>query len=699
MPPAALHPMPIPADETIRARSVTLVSMALSKEADTGPMPVARPGSGPLLALLQAIRQAGLTPALSVFLLALMVGPVVMYLALVNHAEREALKDARAFSSVISVVRSYYASSVAGRILAGGGHTSLSERYKELPGAVPIPATLSIELGEKIRAESVDQSLQFSFLSDAPFKRRARPPLSDFQTEALRAFRRQDTAEYWRVEDDDGTARLRLALPVRMEAGCVACHNAHPDSPVRNWKVGDVRGIQEVTVDLAILEQADQSGFLAAYMLFFLGSGLAAVRESRRNNARLRRANEDLEASKQQAERREAKLQETVAELGTKTTVIERAPFGVLLAEPGGAGLRFSYVNPAFCRQTGYHLQELVGTGLSLLYGPETTDASMAALSQAVAGTQTTELEMALHRRDGSALWTRLLLFPTFDEWQQLQHYVACVTDVSEIRRAQEEHQRLAGELHESMKLESLGLTIAGIAHDLNTPIGVAITASSHLEQQAREFATRASEGTPTAEELQRLASRLERSVELVRNNLNKAAVLVRSFKQTTADATRLEWREVNLKSFLDTILVSVSPLMRRARCEVVVDCPEQLALRTEPGSLGRALTNLLVNATIHAFEGREDRRVHLDVSRADGYVRITCADNGVGMSEEAITKAFTPFFTTRRGSGGSGLGLFSARRTVEHMLGGKLTMQSAQGAGTVFHIDLPIRTDEHAGH
>jgi signal transduction histidine kinase len=227
----------------------------------------------------------------------------------------------------------------------------------------------------------------------------------------------------------------------------------------------------------------------------------------------------------------------------------------------------------------------------------------------------------------------------------------------------------------------------------------VAITASSHLEQQAREFATRASEGRPTAEELQRLASRLERSVELVRNNLNKAAVLVRSFKQTTADATRLEWREVNLKSFLDTILVSVSPLMRRARCEVVVDCPEQLALRTEPGSLGRALTNLLINATIHAFEGREDRRVRLDVSRADGYVRITCADNGVGMSEEAITKAFTPFFTTRRGSGGSGLGLFSARRTVEHMLGGKLTMESALGAGTVFHIDLPIRTDEHAGH
>ena len=614
-----------------------------------------------------------------------------MYLALVRHAESEALKDARAFSSVISIVRSYYASNVSARILAGHGNVVLTERYKEFPGGVPIPATLSIELGEKIRAESVDQSLQFYFVSDAPFLRRARPPLSDFQGEALKAFRRQDSAsEYWRVEDDSNPPRLRLALPVRMEAGCVACHNAHPDSPVRNWKVGDVRGIQEVAVDLAILEQADQSGFLAGYMLLFMGSGLAALRESRRNNARLRRVNEDLEASQRQAEQREAMLKQTVAELGTKTTVIERAPFGVLLAEPGGTGLRFSYVNPAFCQQTGFLPEELVGSGMPLLFGPQTAEASMTALRAAVDGVQTTELEMVLHRRDGSPLWTRVLLFPTYDDQQQLQHYVACVSDISEIRRAEDERQRLAGELHESMKLESLGLTIAGIAHDLNTPIGVAITASSHLEQVARQFTASAAKAPPTPEDLQRFASRLERSVELVRNNLNKAAVLVRSFKQTTADATRVEWSKVVLKSFLDTILVSVSPLMRRARCEVTVVCPEQLSLRTEPGSLGRALTNLLINATIHAFEGREDRRVRIEVSQTETGIRITCADNGTGMSEEAVSKAFTPFFTTKRSHGGSGLGLFSSRRTVEQVLGGKLTMETAQGLGTAFHIDLP---------
>lgn len=656
-------------------------------------------GTGGLNRLWQVIRRTGLTPTLTVFFLALMAGPIVMYVALVHHAEREALKDARAFSSVISIVRSYYATNVSARILAANGHVTLSERYSEIPGGVPIPATLSIELGDKIRAEAVERSLQFSFVSDAPFLRRPRPPLSEFQGEALKAFRRQDSAaEYWRVEDNGIASSLRFALPVRMEAGCVACHNAHPDSPVRNWKVGDVRGIQEVTVDLAILEQADQSGFLGAYMLFFFGSGLFALHKSRSNNFRLQRVNQDLQASYRQAEQRESVLKATVAELGTKTTLIERAPFGILLAEPGDMGLRFSYVNPAFCQQTGFVPEELVGAGLALLFGPQTGEASMVALLEAVEGTQTTELEMTLHRRDGSPLWTRMLLFPTFDAQQRLQHYVACVNDISEIRRADEDRQRLAGELHESMKLESLGLTIAGIAHDLNTPIGVAITASSHLEQVTRKFVTLSRETPPSAEEVQRFASRLDRSVELVRNNLNKAAVLVRSFKQTTADATRMEWRNVILKSFLDTILVSVSPLMRRARCEVSVSCPEHIVLHTEPGSLGRALTNLLLNATIHAFEGREDRRVRIDVKRADGCIRISCADNGVGMSEEAVTRAFTPFFTTKRSSGGSGLGLFSSRRAVEQVLGGKLTMESTLGAGTIFHIDLPIESDDTHG-
>ena len=641
----------------------------------------------------------GLSPALLVFLLVLAGGPFVMYAALLHHAENEALKDAKAFSSVIQTIRSYYATNVSGRILANHGQVTLSERYKDIPGGVPIPATLSIELGERIRSDSVDKSLQFSFVSDAPFLRRSRAPLNEFQAEALKAFRKEvSVSEHYRVEAESqaGPARLRLAIPVRMEAGCVACHNGHPDSPVRDWKVGDVRGIQEVSVNLGVLEQADQSAFLAAYLLLFFATGVTAILEARGNNRRLKTVNDDLAQAQQESAWREERLNDTVAELGTKTTVIERAPFGVILAELGPSGLRFSYANPNFCAQSGYSAHELLGAPLALILGPMSQVPALEALHKAIESSQTAELELILHRRDGSPLWTRVLLFPTFDDQQRLQRYVLCVNDITEVRRAEEERQRLAGELHETMKLESLGLTIAGIAHDLNTPIGVAITASSHLEQLGTRFKDAAQQAAPSAAEVEQFTSRMVRSTELIRNNLNKAAVLVRSFKQTTADASRTEWRTIALRPFLDSILLSVSPIMRRARCEVSITCPDQLSLHTEPGSLGSALTNLLINATIHAFEGRDERRISLVVSASPQGVRISCADNGVGMSEEAVSKAFTPFFTTKRNSGGSGLGLFSSRRTVEQVLNGKLTMETIQGEGTTFHLDLPIKEASH---
>ena len=133
-----------------------------------------------------------------------------------------------------------------------------------------------------------------------------------------------------------------------------------------------------------------------------------------------------------------------------------------------------------------------------------------------------------------------------------------------------------------------------------------------------------------------------------------------------------------------------MSPVMRRAQCAVEVVCPNKVLIHTEPGALSQALTNLMVNATLHAFDDRTDRRLRLEVSDSEEAVKIVVADNGLGMSEEATVKAFTPFFTTKRGSGGSGLGLFSSRRAIETVLGGTLTMQSTPERGTAFNIQLP---------
>lgn len=642
----------------------------------------------------------GLGPVMWLLIAEFVALPFVLFWTLQFHTEQESLREARAIGSVISVVRSYYAKNVVGPVLARHGDVLVTERFRGVDGAIPIPATLSIELGEAIREANGGRGYSFRFLSDLPFRNRSRAPLDEFESDALRHFRRDpsaaDTAaqeEFVRVDAlDGGASSLRMAVPVRMEAGCVACHNAHPDSPARGWKVGDVRGIQVVSVALDHEGQLSDSLPLGGFLLLFGGTGLFALGEHRRAVRQLRRLNREIEDSREALLEKSERLEASVRDLGTKTTVLDRAPFGILVLDPGLPDAPLAYVNEAFCRDTGFAAAEVLGRHPRFLFGPETSPDDSAAIEQAIRDRGALDREAVVHRRDAKPRAMRWLVFPSYGPEGDLLSVVVCLTDVTDRRAAEEERMRLLSELQESTKLESLGLTIAGIAHDLNTPIGIAVTASTHVAQSAGRLAEALAAQPAEVEAARRLAGKIDRAAGMVSSNLAKAAKLVQGFKQTSADATRREWRVVNLANFLDSLLVTLSPVMRRARCRVNLSCDAGLDLYTEPGALSQAITNLMVNATLHAFDGRDDRRLDIDVTRSEDAVEIRIADNGNGMSEEAAIKAFTPFFTTRRATGGSGLGLFSSRRAVEQVLGGQLVFTTRRGAGTVFRIRVPHR-------
>lgn len=643
--------------------------------------------------LLSRLTSAGLTWTLGVFLVLLIGLPFVIYYSLYEHAEDESLRLARSFSSTISTFRSYYTKNVAARVIEGHGQIVLTERYKDYKGGIPIPATLSIELGEILREkseQSTDGAFSFAFVSDLPFSKRDRRPLDSFQEDALRKFRQgAQASEYWAIESDDLRATmLRLAVPVRMEAGCVACHNGHPDSPLKTWKVGDVRGIQDVSVGLSVGDQGKSSLFLGVYLLIFLGSGGLAFREAIRSNATLEKMYENKVVSEAELNQKKEELERNITELAVKTAVIDKAPFGIAIADFLDNDLILGYANSTFSGVTEYSSEELVGRSFRLFQGEKTDEGQLNKLKESLINRKTIELDLEIHKRSGLTSWVRALFFPTYDQAGQFQHFIITVTDISELKSSEEEKLRLAGELQESLKLESLGLTIAGIAHDLNTPIGISITASSHLKACLDELKSelKNSDNARLKESLEDL----EDASGLINTNLNKAAGLVASFKKTSADATRTEWQETNLRAFFDTLVVSLSPITKRAGCAVAIKCPSGLSIVTEPGSLSQVVMNLIVNATIHAFGPGPDRRIDIAAEENDQKVLVTIADNGIGMSDDVIAKVFTPFFTTKRSSGGSGLGLFSAKRTAESVLGGRLTFKSEVGKGTVFTLELP---------
>lgn len=386
-------------------------------------------------------------------------------------------------------------------------------------------------------------------------------------------------------------------------------------------------------------------------------------------------------------------LEHSVRELSYQSTVIDKAPFGILLTDPRAPDNPVRYFNEAFSRLMGYPASDVLGRNPRIFFGEDADPRAVEAVDRALAEHRATETELWNRSHDGNAHLMRWLVFPCYSGDGELLSDVIFLNDVTDIRATEAERERLAAELQESNKLQFLSLTIAGMSHDLNTPIGVGVTAASHMRRTVDRLLASLENDPGNLDAIRSLGTKIRDSSEIIGRNLEKAGQLVQGFKRTSANATRNEWVTVNLASLLESLVVTVSPLLHRAQCKAALECPANLKLYTEPGSVSQAITNLLLNATLHAFDGRDDRRIRLVAEDAGSEVLITVADNGNGMTEEARVKAFTPFFTTKRASGGSGLGLFSCRRVVEEVLGGKVTLSTGRGEGTVFVITLPKRS------
>jgi class 3 adenylate cyclase len=239
------------------------------------------------------VRSSALTGFLiAVLLLAL---PVAVWLDLTNLAEVALRRQATDLNSVVSSVRSYYASNVVGRILAHPGTTQVVHNYETIPGAIPIPATLSLELGKVISEQQ--QNISYRFVSDFPFKNRAPHQLDDFEKASLQSLRNNPDQKIVDAACSTFSDRVRLIAPVIMGPACVSCHNVHPESPKRDWKVGDVRGIQEVAITQPIAANIFSFKYLLAYFALAAISGVSFLGMQRRQARQIQGMNRELESA------------------------------------------------------------------------------------------------------------------------------------------------------------------------------------------------------------------------------------------------------------------------------------------------------------------------------------------------------------------------------------------------------------------
>lgn len=261
-----------------------------------------------------------------------------------------------------------------------------------------------------------------------------------------------------------------------------------------------------------------------------------------------------------------------------------------------------------------------------------------------------------------------------------------------ELQAAMSQLQDTQTQLVQTEKMASLGGLVAGVAHEINTPVGIGVTAASTLQARTDELRSLYSSGAMKRSDLDQFMGFAEQSASIIMSNLRRAADLVQSFKQVAVDQSSSERRVFELKAYVEEVLTSLRPRLKKSAHQVDVDIPEHLMIDSYPGALAQIITNLVTNALIHAFDDGEAGTLRIHARQQGDEVMLNFSDDGKGIPEENQAKIFDPFFTTKRGSGGSGLGMHIVYNLVTQMMGGSAKLVSAPGQGTEFKFRFPAK-------
>jgi len=402
-------------------------------------------------------------------------------------------------------------------------------------------------------------------------------------------------------------------------------------------------------------------------------------------------------------------------------SIFENINEGIFQASPNG---KFLSANPSMASLLGYNSEEDLISSVSNIATELFTDRDdrrnffeLIELAEKISG-----FETKMRTKAGDVIWVSMSVHVVKDENNKLIYYEGSIMDTSQNRAAEEEILKLNAELEQrvsqrtielektnralsdslvqlrmthkqlvqSEKMASLGNLVAGIAHEINTPVGIGVTATSFLEKQSEEILSIYREGKMTRSELEKYIGTVIESSNMILSNLHRAADLISSFKKIAVDQSCEDKRKFHIKAYMDEIIMSLQPKFKRTRHKIAFECPDDLEILSYPGAFSQIFTNLILNSLIHAFTPEDTGEISIGVVPKGRIIEIIYQDNGKGMPPETSNMIFDPFFTTNRSEGGTGLGMHITYNLVTQSLKGDIKCDSAIGKGTKFTIRIP---------
>lgn len=253
-----------------------------------------------------------------------------------------------------------------------------------------------------------------------------------------------------------------------------------------------------------------------------------------------------------------------------------------------------------------------------------------------------------------------------------------------------EELKATQKQLIEVEKMAALGNLVAGVAHEINTPVGTGITVASTLADETQALLQAFTQGNLRRSILQEYLELAQESSQLILRNLQRAGELVQSFKQVAVDQSNLEVRRFAVKPYLQEVIISLKPQLKKTSHTLILEGDEAIEIESYPGAFSQIATNLVMNSLIHGYQSGKSGKLSFVIKQQQDRIEIEYTDDGQGINKENLPRVFEPFFTTARNRGGSGLGLHLVYNLVTQKLQGNIKVQSQEGSGTIFNISLP---------
>lgn len=326
--------------------------------------------------------------------------------------------------------------------------------------------------------------------------------------------------------------------------------------------------------------------------------------------------------------------------------------------------------------------------------------------------------------QSGNTIWLRTSKRPIINNENIVVGLVGTYDDISELKNTQEAlslakeglekrvlerteeltatNQKLNGviselkstqkHLVETEKMAALGGLVAGVSHEINTPLGIAVTGASHLESTSIALKEKVLSGDISKTEFISSCDSIIKSTVLILRNLERATALIRNFKMVAVDQSNDEKRSIILKKYLYEIINTMSPKTKQKSITIVVRGDDELTISTYPGTIAQIFTNLIANTVLHAFRHKENGEINIIYEVKNNEVKLSFEDNGVGIEQDKLSKIFQPFYTTNRAEGGSGLGLSIVFNLITQKLDGKITCESELNKNTRFNMSFPIK-------